>query len=170
MWPTVSHSYPACLSAWVDCTRKLWVQTNPSFFKLPLCPVCVTALRNVTNSRQRMWGWNVERTPCVCILIAQGGPQETLPRNRSIVPILSPFSVQSALFAKAVIDTWAKKPLNVHHYHGLARIHYWLNLSFLSYSGMSKCEKVSMPELNLRLLYVSAHLFVFKISNKCNRK
>jgi hypothetical protein len=35
---------------------------------------------------------------------------------------------------------------------------------------MSECEKVSMPELNLRLLYVSTHLFVFEISNKCNIK
>lgn len=58
----------------------------------------------------------------------------------------------------------------MHHYHGLARVHYWWNLSVLSYSGMSKCEKVSMPELNLRLLYVSTHLFVFEISSKCNRK
>lgn len=56
-------------------------------------------------------------------------------------PLPFPFKVLSTLFAKAVTDIWVKKPLNVHHYHGLARIHYWWNLSALSYTGMSKCEK-----------------------------
>lgn len=64
-------------------------------------------------------------------------------------PLLKLSKQQSALFVlNAARDTRDEKPSNVHYNQGLAHIHHWLNLSFLSYSLMPKCEKVSMPELN----------------------
>lgn len=82
----------------------------------------------------------------------KGREEKSTALKQKHLPVSSPLKTKHqparSLRAPRCGRHWRREAFKCALQPGLAHIHHWLNLSFLSYSLMPKCEKVSMPELN----------------------